>query len=457
MQTRQVRPSAAEYRLVILVPFTGRVVVDASHTPFRLPRILVSESALAAEVIPEDIRKIWSVQTVPIDFMTTGRDYHLAIMELRSPERSFNGHGLAAVLLDEIGECELGEEVRVRVKAITLGDTSGRSPFSRLGWVDDVQAWIRASEESSMEFDDNVRSFSPISTFTLARLATCDGRAYWLKSPRSQNQTELAVTQTLARYCTAFLPRLVAVRQDWNAWITEEVGVPIQRCRNAAAYEKAVHCLAGIQISSIDLIRELVESGCFDQRIPVLRSSLLSAETYLLGALNLTSRGERSSVEKGALRKAVAVVDDACLALAKIGLRDALIHNDLNTGNILVDDERAVLIDWAEACIGVPFVSFLHLCAQAEECGVLSHESQKLTAIYKGYWRQYLPEEKLDLALALVPPVAIASYLTGRDPLFEAWQRRIPAVQEFAGKLARRLIRATQAAGFRQALAKPIP
>lgn len=442
-----------EFRVVLLEPNTGQLLVQSSRcATYRLPRISVVLSAGVAQVIPDEMQRMWSIQTVPLEVLLREDRSAFAIVELRSPMWNFDSAGFASVRLDEIDVLEIDEEARKRVNQIVSGDTRGRSPFSRLGWIHDVQAWIKDSETVKVLFSDDVRSYSPISTFTLARLGTSCDRAYWLKVPRSQSRTELAVTETLSRYCPGFLPRLVAIREDWNAWITEEFGQPIHQAPNLTSYEKATRCLAGLQIASINHINKLLAIGCCDQRISTLRTSLFPLTGYLQDSLDAISSHKAVYPQASHLSKAIALVEEACLALEEIGICDAIIHNDLNSGNILIDDERAVLIDWAEACIGIPLASFHHLLVQAQDNGLSPADCQQLTTIYKQYWVPYLPETALEYALALIPPVAIASYVAGRDLHFTSPERHAPVVQGFAGVLAGRLIEAVQATEFQAAL-----
>jgi hypothetical protein len=152
------------------------------------------------------------------------------------------------------------------------------------------------------------------------------------------------------------------------------------------------------------------------------------------------------------LEGTMAMVDDACVDLEDVHIPDSVIHNDLNTGNILVDNDRAVLIDWAEAYIGVPFVSFQHLRIQAKEKGLSPIDLEQLTSIYKQSWRKCLSEAVIERGLALIPPVAIISYVLGRDPTFTSPYRTVPVVQNFARTLARHLMRAVQEPIFQKTL-----
>ena len=75
-----------------------------------------------------------------------------------------------------------------------------------------------------------------------------------------------------------------------------------------------------------------------------------------------------------------------------------------------------------------------------------------LTAAYKQHWRPVLSDFQIERALALTQPLAIASYLYGRDPSFTSEYRHDARHQSYARSLARHMDRVVQAQEFRRAL-----
>jgi hypothetical protein len=441
-----------EFRVALLLPGQRQIAVQRYGHGGQLPHIVVGQPTQLGQELSVEIYRRWFIWSVPIELLQGEDHLALAIVEVRSVSWAPHLVGLEAVTLADIGRDELTADERSVLEMITAGQTIGRSPFSKLGWVSDVQTWIQDNEKHEIIFTGDVCSYNPTSQFTLSRLARSGGPAYWLKATSSQQSSELAITQTLSQYCGRFLPRLVATRDDWNAWVTEEFGQPLRDCKNVGSYEKAVRCLAGVQLASIKHLDDLLRSGCCDQRITLLQSYLPKVECYLYESLVRGSSEDRDVLQGETLGRTIALVHEACANLQEIGLPVALIHNDLNAGNILIDSERAVLIDWAECCIGVPFVSFQHLRVQAREVGLSEDEISYLTAIYCESWSSHLTDEQITQALALIPPIAIASYLLGRDPLFVGTHRRRPVILKYVRTLANHLIRATRAHDFRKAL-----
>jgi hypothetical protein len=77
---------------------------------------------------------------------------------------------------------------------------------------------------------------------------------------------------------------------------------------------------------------------------------------------------------------------------------------------------------------------------------------EKLTLIYKEHWRTVLANEQIDAGCTLSPPLAIASHLCGRDPLFSASFRNHPSAQSTARSLARYMDRFVSSRAFLEAL-----
>jgi Ser/Thr protein kinase RdoA (MazF antagonist) len=157
-------------------------------------------------------------------------------------------------------------------------------------------------------------------------------------------------------------------------------------------------------------------------------------------------------IEPKRLQEIGGFLEKACAAMQTANVPDTLIHNDMNGDNILFDGTQAVFTDWAEAAIGNPFFTFHHLRALAIREDHTRTWAHQLTAAYKRHWYGLLSESDLDRALALSRPLAIVSYLYGRDPSFESEYRHAAHSESYARSLARHLDRAIQAPEFMGAL-----
>jgi hypothetical protein len=232
----------------------------------------------------------------------------------------------------------------------------------------------------------------------------------------------------------------------------EEIGRPLDEVMTVFAFEQAVRCLGELQTGSLDQIDTLLPCGCFDQRLPILRANLPELIRYLEDAMTRQASIRVPPIESRRLDELGGLLAEACDCIEALGIPDALIHNDMNSGNILFDGSRAVFTDWAEASVGNPFFTFHHLCAHALLKDPAHASAEHLTNTYKQHWCGLLAESDMDRGLALTPPLAIVSYLCGRDPLFVSEYRRNAHCESYARSLARHIDRAVQAPEFMEAL-----
>ena len=443
-----------EFRVVVVFPWSQMVLVEQHGEHRQLPRINICKWTRTAEQLREVLQVKWGVQSIVIDLLPKSHELPpCAVIEVRARDWKLTIDALVPVLVDDIAERELTAAERLTVRSIIAGDTQTRGPFSKLGWIEEAQEWIRESVATyRVDFNEDVRQVSASGFFALVRFGTFHGPAFWLKATSAPNVHEFTVTQTIARYCPQFLPPLIAARTDWNAWVTEEVGQPLHDTFSLHAFQQSTRCLAQMQISSAAYVGELLACGCFDQRMPVLRSHLPELMQYLEKAMARQPSIKVLPLSTDRLHELGDLLEAACAAMERIGIPDTLIHNDMNPGNILFDGVRAVITDWSEAGIGSPFLTFQHLRVQAAEADETHNWAPQLKEIYKGHWQNILSEAQIDRAYALCPPLAIASYLCGRDPSFTSSHRSEDQAQSYARSLARHMDRFAQVPEFLEAI-----
>jgi Ser/Thr protein kinase RdoA (MazF antagonist) len=145
------------------------------------------------------------------------------------------------------------------------------------------------------------------------------------------------------------------------------------------------------------------------------------------------------------LREVWDIFEDACWRLEAMDIPDALIHSDINLGNILVGDEGCVFVDWANAGVGNPFVTYEQLRIQLAQERSTQAWVPRLTEIYQEVWRLMLPNCQIECAFTLVPIISAASYLYSRKDWITAEHGHNPQLQSYARSLVRQMERAAQA------------
>jgi Phosphotransferase enzyme family len=443
-----------EFRVVLVSPYSQMVLVERYDETHHLPRISILKRRRTAEQLSEIILEKWGVRSIVIDLLPKSHELPpCAVVEVRTRNSKFASDELVPVSVDDLDERELTTPERLTVCSIIAGDPRDRGPFSKLGWVEEAQEWIRESVvDHRVEFNEDVRQFSASGFFALVRFGTIHGPAYWLKATCVPSTHEFEVTRTIARYCPEFLPPLIAARTDWNAWVTEEAGQPLHDVLSLGAFEQSTHCLAELQITSAAHIGDLLACGCFDQRMPVLRAHLPALTQYLEEAMARQTSTKVLPLDARRLHELGRLIEEASATMEALDIRDTLIHNDMNPGNILFDGLRAVFTDWSEAGVGNPFLTFQHLQVQDLAADETCTWARQLKQIYLDHWRNLLSESQIEMAFALSPPLAVASYLCGRDPSFTSSHRDIGSVQTHARSLARHMDRFAQAPEFLEAL-----
>jgi hypothetical protein len=446
--------NAQEFRIALVVPQRFAVVVATSGHRRHFPTFRVSAGARPAQQLQQLIQETYRVKAVVIDFLPQSHhEPRCAACEILSPSWNPDIANLESVSLDDLdGDClSLGEHDILN--RIISGDTEGRCPLSKMGWVEEAKTWIQdVAPRRPIQFNEDLKQLNAGGQFALVRFGTDDGPAFWLKATGIPNAHELEVTQTIASFCPQFLPPIIAKRRDWNAWVSEEAGEPLAENLRLAPFERAAEHLAQLQIATTRHIPQFLDAGCFDHRTPVLRAHLPDMIEYLKNAMGKQTSTRAPRLANQRLDELGIVLERACIVSERIGIPDAIIHNDMNASNILIDGDRALFTDWSEACIGNPFLTFQHLQIQAGEVDTTRYWVSKLRTIYRDNWRSILSDLEIDAAFALSPPLAIVSYLLGRDPEFQSPYRQFAKAQSYSRTLARYIDCFVHAPSFREAI-----
>lgn len=445
-----------EYRIAFVLSSVDLIFTLHGGSPIRLPRVSVEKWTRPAEQITKAIKQEWNLPSIVIDFLAA-HDHlpQCVVAEIPESHSVQIQQQFVAINIDSVDHADLTDAERRTIRDILAGKSGSHEPFSRLGWVEEAKEWIQSSVPGhTVEFDEEVRQLNASAAFALVRFGTRLGTAYWLKATGSPNEKEFTITATLSKYFPQYLPRLVAAREDWNAWVTEEAGQPIGDSCTLPMLESAVIALAELQVESIAHVQDLLAAGCVDQRCTVLKAQMGEVIRFLEDAMELQTSVRVPRLGKHRLREIGKIIDNACTRMQELQVPDTLIHNDFSLGNILHDGLKCVFADWAEAYIGNPFLTFQQLLQHLsrEKCG--SGWGSHLKTIYKQRWIAVLGERNVNCALALAPLLAIASYLYGRGTWLASSRRDDPELQSYSRSLARHMDMAARQPQLLEALCR---
>jgi hypothetical protein len=121
-------------------------------------------------------------------------------------------------------------------------------------------------------------------------------------------------------------------------------------------------------------------------------------------------------------------VDESLSVVEQLRLPYTLGHLDPNPGNIFVSQSEATFLDWAEAYVGNPFLSFQYLLEHFRRTVSRNPEaSQRISEAYRARWHALISPEALKSAFAFTPLVAAFTYAAvdglWRDPMRTQNQR----------------------------------
>jgi aminoglycoside phosphotransferase (APT) family kinase protein len=123
-----------------------------------------------------------------------------------------------------------------------------------------------------------------------------------------------------------------------------------------------------------------------------------------------------------------------------LGLTEVLGHSDLNPGNIVVAADRCVFLDWAEAHVGQPFLSFEYLLEHLRRTvGTDAALESQFVSSFTAPWRQLFSDEIIAETLALAPLTAVFAYAVGNGTWKDQLRLEDPKVAGYLRSLTRRM------------------
>jgi hypothetical protein len=312
--------------------------------------------------------------------------------------------------LHPVGKLGSLDEILKQADAYNEGTLPG--PFARAGWLDQLMSWVEASIDSSdFRLTGEFRQFNCGPFFSLIRLET-NGPGLWFKAVGEPNLHEFPISIALARLFPNYMPTIIGTESSWNGWLTLEVlGSHLDRNSSNFLWGNAARTLAALQLESVGKTNTLLAAGCKEMTIPILLSR---AEPFFVVMADLMEQQPTISpqiLNRQELRDLRQQVEEACCRLESLGIRDTLGHLDFNPGNIVSLLNRSVFLDWAEAYVGNPFLTFEYMLqhVRKQQGEDLSRESE-MVANYCDPWNSSISPENVSAALEIAPLVAVFAY-----------------------------------------------
>jgi hypothetical protein len=441
------------HRLLVLRHRGSELLVAGERPPFTLPSVTIPRWERMAENVVGAVKKRYGISAICLfapelsASTSDGEPPLYQVMESREggapappqacwvpvhslSDQSFaDGRDSVAILrmLRQISEFRSGE---------------GTGPFAKPGWIEELLFWIQSEiAPYGLCLSGEIRQLNASPTFALLRLET-NGRAVWFKAVGEPNLREFAISVTLSRHFPGVVPTMIATRPSWHGWLTTEFpGRQLDEVGEPRAWELAAQTLAELQIGSAGKTDDLLGVGCRDVRV----GSLLKLVDPFLDVMSeLIERQPRTPppiLSREQLARLGRYIKDALSELAHLDIPDTLGQLDFNPGNILCSSEQCVFLDWAEAYVGAPFLTFQYLLEHQSQTRVRGVPApEHLVDHYASRWVSHVSSSAVAAALRMMPLLAAFACAATSD--WTVAQRRTD--ERFSGylrSLTRRMLR----------------
>ncbi len=235
-------------------------------------------------------------------------------------------------------------------------------PWTQSGWQESVQAWIDqelTSQGIRIEGPLEILHMRTWSAF--ASVPTSEGVVFF-KAPSLDNAFEAALTHKLIQLRPDCMVRLLAVDLERGWTLSADSGVTlrsfIRSVDDLPQWDHVLPFYAEFQIDLAQHLPDLLLTGAPDRRLGhfphLYRELLVDTEN-----LRVDNPPGLSSEEHRQLLKLQSDVKDMCLQLGSYGLPETICHEEVHDANVILDGERVIFTDWADSCIGHPFLTML--------------------------------------------------------------------------------------------------
>ena len=330
-----------------------------------------------------------------------------------------------------------------------LPDSNGNSlPFGNPGCLTQIQTWTRqALLPWELHLTERFVQFTASKSFSLIRFDTNE-RAIWFKAVGEPNFQELPISRELARRFPTFVPAILGVHEDWNAWLTLEAeGNHPDEHSGLETWSRIAAALAALQIASIGKSLHLLDAGCRDMRIPSVAKVV---EPYFETMADLMEE-QPKKIPPPMTRKDIKSLQnhvlEALAHLDKAALPNSLGHLDFNPGNILVNEGRVVFLDWSAGCVGCPLWTLEYLLERLRRFHPTDDRWRtEVLSAYLDPWRCLVRPDELKLALTTAPLLAVFAYAVASGTWRDPQRLQDPEIAGHLRSLTRRMNR--EAAGW---------
>jgi hypothetical protein len=386
-----------------------------------LPRLTIPKWERVAQAITKGMTESWNLKVICLFQPTDPNDFQEVRRRKRIVVEPCDGNWQVATNLRWVPRnalsSSLSSDEAIAVENVLRECDSRDSgllpgPFARTGWLDELMSWAQPHLKShGLKLTRQFQQFNATPFFALVRLETT-GTPVWFKAVGSPNLHEFPITQEMVRLFPSYVPSLLAWRSSTNGWLMKHVGnSTLEDVNDLRTWRSAARTLASLQIDSIGRTSEMIHASFHDVRTNAL-SKLV--DPYFSTMALLMEQQINVPPEPLTYKELSELAETMRMALE--GLRDAdlpdtLGHGDFNPGNVLVDEDLCIFIDWADAHVGNPFLTLEYLLAHLKKnCPELANQQEQIRSAYLSDWFNVAAGRQIEQALIYSPVIAAFAF-----------------------------------------------
>lgn len=448
-QTQRAEVSQKDvYRLIVFDPSGTAVLLEPQGNEYRLPKIEIQKFTRPAKEVTELVRNSWNVSSVFLFSGVLGESPNAEYFAVLESEEDFQlspqsmkwftiHHAMSNLFLR--GQEQRALKLSYR-KAINRILAEPGEPFCRVGWMRELEDWMR---DVLGPCSSEVKGFEQLNgceTFSLIRFTTTK-QPVWFKAVGEPNLHEYAISLALGRLLPNYVPSILATKPEWHGWLMSDGGgQTLDEVQNPSAWQAALTTLGNLQIESIGMEGELLDAGCRDLHMASLLDLVDPFLEVMAELMKHQTKVPPPILSPQELSSLGVILKDALNCLSALRIPNTLGHSDFNPGNIIVGSERCTFIDWAEAHVSHPFLTFEYLMSHLrKDYQELNLVEDDLRSCYSRRWQAISSPEDVSEAFMFSPLAAVFAYAAAGTVWRDPERLRIPQVSGYLRSLTRRM------------------
>lgn len=440
------------FRILLYRDDATEILLETTWEGFRLPVMPIPAHRRVAEELTAAIRSAWNLETYCLFALPNGVPPHALVhdqvLEICHPEADapartqwFTVDLLSAGSFQSPSDFAAIQNAHITLDRYRRNELPGA--FGKPDWLRAVTEWVESQASCvGLRLTGKFRQLNASPSFSLVRFET-DGTALWFKAVGEPNLREFAITRTLADLLPGYLPTILATHTEWNAWLmTEFAGTHPQANSGIDTWTAVANRLAEMQIDSFGKTLPLLGAGCHDTRVSCLAEKIDPFLEVMTGLMVQQTKASPSPLSAGELSVLGEQLHRICSDLAHSRIPNTLSHLDLNPGNVLVSDSQCVFMDWAEACVGHPFVAFEYLLEHLRKLRPKDDSLEaRLASAYTGPWQRFADSQAIAEAMAVAPLLAVFTCAVAAETWCNESRRSRSDIAALLRSLTRRMKR----------------